>query len=121
MGNMSWAGEQPARQLRAPRPDDELPPRRTTHSASKNHCRKKGIPHQLALRIDPYIASLIRYPRQHGRPWTKGCGWVRWHWPDEPEKWKYRCYHQQYCTTCGKILFQRLKNADCPDYAPRAA
>lgn len=108
---------EPARVLRALA--DEEPVRHRRHRSTKRWCGgKPGIEHTPAIRLDRYRASL----RQHPDPQFGGmreCAWVnrRWH---RTQPWHWRCWHQRYCTTCGKIIDRQLRPQECPDYAPHS-
>jgi hypothetical protein len=122
---VSWDDDTEPRisELRAYRPTDENQPRHTRRRPTRKWCKgKKGVEHTPAIRLDRYRESLLRYPRidraGHLQSNWPACGWMEWHWRRN-KPWYYRCSHERYCSTCGKILTTRLQSTDCPDYRPR--
>jgi hypothetical protein len=84
-----------------PRDQRRLDPVRERHGKSKKDtkrwCRgKEGQPHLLGTQIKPAWLSL-------GRTCQSG------HWLFSG------CYHEEYCTRCGKVTKWMLDWKDCPD------
>lgn len=67
---------------------------------TKRWCRgKPGVEHEVETRLERFV--------------TPGeCGWYISRRTGKP-MW-YRCYHEDVCSSCGKILLRTRKQ--CPDY-----
>lgn len=69
---------------------------------TKHFCKgNKKHPHALDIRYDPKIPGLT--PHMCRTP----------SWTD-----RYICYHEEYCTNCGKVLKYSL-GTECPEYPHR--
>jgi hypothetical protein len=83
------------------------PPPSGRHRSRKNRrrwCRGKvGVDHVLDVRV----SRLAVYRTERGWP-TPTCYRAEW-WPT-----RWRCQHERYCVSCGKILDHTLGD-DCPD------
>lgn len=73
------------------------------HRSNKNTkrwCRGRvGREHTPDIRFNPHLSEN-----------TTKCGvptWTNSFW----------CWHQRFCTTCGKVLVQHLPKEECPAYA----
>lgn len=101
--------------LRAPRPDDELPPPHRRRRSTRWWCRGKvGVEHQLEIRVMRYVASQ-RCADPPDPLWC--CGWAWWFWRRRhqvDDGWTYRCVHERFCTNCGKIY--PLPKLECPEF-----
>lgn len=114
-----WDTEPSASDLRAPRQADEAPARHTRRRSTKLWCRGKvGVEHIFEVRLTRSVAGRLWQPHKYGRDryqYLNGCHceWSWWLWRLYDD-WKYRCAHERYCTSCGKIF--PLEPKDCPEY-----
>lgn len=119
----TWDCDEPTTsELRAPRFDDENPQTHRSRRSTKRWCRgKKGVEHELAIRLSRYAESLARYPFQRNNSrwgpfvhYKRTCGWSPWFYTRDGD-WTYRCAHEQFCVNCGRIFPLDTKR-DCPEY-----
>lgn len=103
---MKWYDEYPRLDERKATAADT--PKHRARKNTRKWCKGKvGRPHTPEIRLEANIYSTWHqeHPCYRADWWTKQ--WER-HWS---------CSHQEYCTTCGKILQFTLGNK-CPNYEP---
>lgn len=102
---MSWEKRMDEARIEAP----EVP----SHRARKDKrrwCRGKvGVEHTPAIRFSQHRDWWANHPKN---PREVSCAW--WPWGVYAYK-RWSCYHEEACTSCGKILRHSLER-DCPDF-----
>lgn len=80
---------------------------------TKKWCKgKTGVEHKPEIRKSRYHASMGDKAFCRWVPrWT---GWRSGGWDYKNPRWL--CFHEEFCTTCGKITRHTIDREECPEY-----
>lgn len=128
MGKWDWAAKRPPTLDEQRVAAGESVPHRSRKN-TRRWCRGKvGVEHRPGVRMGRWGV----YAQAQGYPacrWEEKSHWVYQLLADKrvatwegTGEWFWRCYHEDHCTACGKVLGVNLNGVGpdrCPDLTPR--